>query len=73
MWIVNELPAENGQEVVQHLFLKNIGISISDEEITAIRRIPGRKGYQRPILARLKNNSAKISCFETPRCNEKEV
>jgi hypothetical protein len=38
---------------------ENTGVNVSDEDILAIHRIPGIKGYQRPILVKLKNNSVK--------------
>lgn len=56
---VKEQAAENTKAVVQKLIKENTNATLNDEDIIAIHRIPGRKGYDRPILVKLKNNSAK--------------
>lgn len=56
---VKELPGENVKELVQNIIQENAGVEIPDDDIIAIHRIPGRKGYQRPILMKLTKNSLK--------------
>ena len=56
---VREDRNENTKETFQKIVKENTGVNVSDEDILAIHRIPGRKGYQRPILVKLKNNSVK--------------
>lgn len=52
--------AENSRKNRTNLSLELVkNATLNDEDIIAIHRIPGRKGYDRPILVKLKNDSAK--------------
>lgn len=61
---VKEQAAENTKAVVQTLIKENTNATLNDEDIIAIHRIPGRKGYDRPILVRLKNNNSKSAIMK---------
>ena len=56
---VKESSDEDTREIFKAVIKDNIDVEVSDEDILAIHRIPGRRGYQRPILVKFKNNSAK--------------
>lgn len=56
---LKESKTENVKELVQSVIRDKVGVSVSDDEILAVHRIPGRKGHQRPILLKLKDNSTK--------------
>lgn len=59
-----EQAAENTIAVVQTLIKENTNATLNDEDVIAIHRIPGRKGFDRPILVRLKYKNAKSAIMK---------
>lgn len=63
--MVKKQAAENTKAVVQTLIKENTNATLHNEDIIAIHRIPGGKGYDRPIiLVRLQNTNAKSAIMK---------
>ena len=60
---IKELPSENEESLTRTVTdtLNTQGIILKPEDIIAIHRIPTKKGNVRPILLKLKNNTAKAN------------
>ena len=61
---VKEVPGEDVKTKTQSLIKENTGVDLEDDDILAIHRIPGRRGYQRPILIKMKNNTTKTKLMK---------
>ena len=56
---VKEVPKENTLEVTKKVLEETAKVTLKDDEIVAIHRIPGKKGYEKPILIKVKNSDIK--------------
>ena len=61
---VKEEPHENTQEVTTNLLRDVAGVTVSEDDIIAVHRIPGKKDSTRPILLKVKNSSVKTKVMQ---------
>ena len=60
---IGEIKQENTKEVARKFLEKEIGVKVNDADIAAVHRIPGKAGESKPILVKLKNNTAKSNAM----------
>ena len=60
---IKEIKQENTKEVAKKFLVEEIGVKVNDADIAAVHRIPGKAGESKPILVKLKNNTAKSNAM----------
>ena len=53
------MESKKTKEVAKKFLEKEIGVKVDDADIVAVHRVPGKAGESKPILVKLKNNTAK--------------
>ena len=68
-----EKEGENLCDDFVKLVKKDLGVTVKNDEIQAIHRIPGKEGYSRPVIVKVKNTEVKSRIMRKRKDLKKEV